>query len=190
MYEKYYGFSKEPFNLNLDPRFFFPTENFKEAWNSLIYGITNQKGFILVTGEKGIGKTTLIGLIHLYFAIKDPKIKIVPVFRPFFSLEEYIEEILRKLQSPVLRRSKSYMISQFNNFLIQKSSSGETLAILFDESVDIPADLRGLEYLKYADAYGLAIVLGQWLLDNVKEVDQSALNAEIDKKILQKYKRR
>ncbi len=137
MYEKYYGFSKEPFNLNLDPRFFFLTKNFKEAWNSLIYGITNQKGFILVTGEKGIGKTTLIGLINLYFAITDPKIRVIPIFRPYRNLEEYVEEILRKMGFPVFRGTKSSMISQFINFLRQKSSNGEILAIMFDESQNL-----------------------------------------------------
>ena len=134
MYEKFYGFSKEPFNLNLDPRFFFLTKNFEEAWNSLIYGIANRKGFILVTGKKGIGKTTLIGLLHLYFAITDPKIKIIPIFRPCYSLEEYIEEILGKLKFPVMRRAKSYMLSQFNHVLMQGHAKGETLAIMFDES--------------------------------------------------------
>jgi general secretion pathway protein A len=137
MYEKYYGFSKEPFNLNLDLRFFFLTKNFEEAWNSLIYGITNRKGFILVTGEEGVGKTTLIGLINLYFAITNPKIRIIPIFRPCFNLEEYIEEILRKLRFPVFRGTKSSMILQFNNFLRQRSSNGEILAIIFDESQNL-----------------------------------------------------
>ena len=134
MYEKYYGFSKEPFNLNLDPRFFFLTKNFKEAWNSLIYGITNRKGFILVTGEEGIGKTTLIGLITLYFSITKPKIKIIPIFRPYCNLDKYVEDILGKMRFPVYRGTKSSMISQFNNFLRQRSSDdNETLAIVFDE---------------------------------------------------------
>jgi general secretion pathway protein A len=137
MYEKYYGFSEEPFNLNLDPRFFFLTKNFEEAWNSLIYGITNRKGFLLVTGEEGVGKTTLIGLIHLYFAITNPKIRIIPIFRPCFNLEEYIEEILRKLRFPVFRGTKSSMVLQFNNFLRQGSSKGEILAIMFDESQNL-----------------------------------------------------
>jgi len=141
MYEKYYGFSKEPFSLNLDPRFFFLTENFKEAWNSLIYGITNRKGFILITGEEGIGKTTLIGLINLYFTINDPKIRIIPIFRPYRNLEEYIEGILRKLRFPVKRGAKSYMISQFNNFLSQGSSDGETLALVFDESQNLTNEI-------------------------------------------------
>jgi general secretion pathway protein A len=141
MYEKYYGFSKEPFDLNLDPRFFFLTKNLKEAWNSLIYGITNRKGFILVTGDKGIGKTTLIGLLHLYFAITNPKIKIIPVFRPYYSVEEYIEEILRQSQIPVMRRAKSYMISQFNHFLMEGSAKGETLAIMFDETQNLSNEI-------------------------------------------------
>jgi type II secretory pathway predicted ATPase ExeA len=59
-YNSYYGFSRDPFNLTYDPRFFFLAEGHREALASIIYGVNERKGFILVSGEAGIGKSALI----------------------------------------------------------------------------------------------------------------------------------
>ena len=59
-YTKFYGFSEDPFDISQDPKFFFPSESHNEALASLTYGINQKKGFILILGEDGIGKTTLI----------------------------------------------------------------------------------------------------------------------------------
>jgi len=66
------------------------------------------------------------------------------------------------------------------------SALNKKCAILFNESVDIPVDLKGLEYVKYTDIYELAIELGKWLRDNVEEVDQSALTAKIQEMMLRR----
>ena len=73
-YTKFYGFSENPFDLAPDPKFFFPSEGHSEALASLRYGITNRKGFILILGEAGIGKTLLI---HHLMNTLDAKIKTI-----------------------------------------------------------------------------------------------------------------
>ena len=59
-YTKFYGFSENPFDLSADSKFFFSAESHSEALAALSYGITQRKGFVLILGELGIGKTTLI----------------------------------------------------------------------------------------------------------------------------------
>src|SRR5262252_6352984 len=60
MYKKFFGLRESPFNVNPDPRYLFLTEHTQEALSVLTYGIQNRKGFILLTGEVGTGKTTLL----------------------------------------------------------------------------------------------------------------------------------
>ncbi len=71
-YTKFYGFSENPFDTSPDPKFFFPSESHSEALASLLYGINHKKGFILILGEAGIGKTTLI---HHLINTLDAKVK-------------------------------------------------------------------------------------------------------------------
>ncbi|MFQ5350904.1 MAG: ExeA family protein, partial [Thermoanaerobaculia bacterium] len=59
MYEQFYGFEESPFNITPDPRFLFFSEKHREAFNHLLFGIRERKGFIQITGEVGAGKTTL-----------------------------------------------------------------------------------------------------------------------------------
>ena len=60
MYESFYGFTEPPFSLTPDPRFLWPSETHEEGFATLYYGITRRKGFLLLTGEVGTGKTTLL----------------------------------------------------------------------------------------------------------------------------------
>ena len=60
MYKKFFGLKESPFNVNPDPRYLYLTPNTQEALACLTYGIETRKGFILLTGEVGTGKTTLI----------------------------------------------------------------------------------------------------------------------------------
>ncbi len=59
MYNEFYGFREAPFNITPDPRFLFFSDKHREAFNHLLYGIRERKGFIQLTGEVGAGKTTL-----------------------------------------------------------------------------------------------------------------------------------
>src|ERR1700734_4527423 len=60
MYQRFFGLRESPFNVNPDPRYLFMTAQIQEALAGLMYGIQNRKGFILLTGEVGTGKTTLL----------------------------------------------------------------------------------------------------------------------------------
>jgi general secretion pathway protein A len=79
MYEDFYGLAEEPFALNPDPRFFFSTQNHRDVLNLMVYGIAERRGFILLTGERGTGKTALIQ--HLLQTIA-PDIKAISFHPP------------------------------------------------------------------------------------------------------------
>jgi general secretion pathway protein A len=133
MYQNFFGFSEEPFNLNLDPRFIFLTERHRKILSLIVYGIKERKGFILLTGEKGVGKTTLVCIIYLYLTTIDQKVKAIPIFQPNSTVEEYLETILRILRLPEKEGNRNFKISQLNDYMMEKSARGETLAVIFDE---------------------------------------------------------
>src|SRR5438034_3632856 len=60
MYNSYFGFRESPFSITPDPRFFYTNPVYLEAYANLRYGIEAKKGFIVITGEVGTGKTTLL----------------------------------------------------------------------------------------------------------------------------------
>jgi len=76
-YDRFYGFSKDPFDPQPDPRRIFLTDNVREVWNSILSGIDQRKGFLFLTGEKGMGKTTLISLICLYLSTNGRRVKVI-----------------------------------------------------------------------------------------------------------------
>ena len=65
MYEQFYGFREAPFNLTPDPRFLFFSDRHREAFNHILFGIQERKGFIQLTGEIGAGKTTVCRAIRI-----------------------------------------------------------------------------------------------------------------------------
>jgi type II secretory pathway predicted ATPase ExeA len=134
MYKDFYGFSKDPFNFSPDPRFIFLTQHHREVLNSMIYGITERRGFILLSGETGTGKTTLVR--HL-IQVLDPKIKAIPVYQPPKSFDELLEVLLRNLNLPLGERSKRIMWSRFIDYISQDGGHYENYAIIVDDAQDL-----------------------------------------------------
>ncbi len=131
MFNEGYGFSEEPFGLTPDPRFFFSTENFREVLDSLIYHIEKSDGFALVTGEIGVGKTTLIQQL---LQMLGPAIQAIPIYHPAETLDGLLEAILQQLPPPSEGRASSSMMSKFYDYLNQKSARDETVVIILDEA--------------------------------------------------------
>jgi general secretion pathway protein A len=138
MYKDFYGFSENPFNSSLDPRFIFLTQHHREILNSMIYGITERRGFILLSGELGTGKTTLVR--HL-IQILDPKIKAIPVYQPPKSFDELLEVLLRNLNLPLGERSKRVLWSQFIDYISQDGGPYDNFAIVADDAQDLSKEL-------------------------------------------------
>jgi general secretion pathway protein A len=134
MYKEFYGFSEEPFALKPDPEFLFLTEYHKNVLDSLMQGITGRKGYLLVTGETGTGKTILL---HQLMLMLDPKVKAVLLNQPSETFDELLKNILRDLDLPLGEQGKSFMLLQLHEYSLQKSSQEETLLILVDEAQEL-----------------------------------------------------
>ncbi len=136
MYRKYYGFLEEPFALNPDPRFLFLARSHFEALSSMISGIKERKGIIVVTGEVGVGKTLLL---HTLLKDLSQKIKTAFIFNSNLDLEDLLATILRDLEAPVDKGDgkASSPIHQFERYLVEQLTRDETVTVLIDEAQNL-----------------------------------------------------
>jgi len=89
MYTDFYGFSDEPFSLNPDPRSFFLARHHRQVFTAMVRGISHRRGVILLTGERGVGKTAFLAWVYLYLSTRGRK-KVIPLFRSPDTLEEIL----------------------------------------------------------------------------------------------------
>jgi general secretion pathway protein A len=136
-YRNFYGFSRDPFDPQPDPRLIFLTEKVGEVWSSILSGITREKRFLLLTGEKGMGKTTLISLIYLYLATKSSKVNVVPIFDSPKKMEEILQRLLRGLGCSPIEESKSRMLFQLEQVLAKGMAREGTVTLIIDEAQNL-----------------------------------------------------
>ncbi len=159
-YTRFYGFSEIPFDISPDPKFFFPSASHSEALASLRYGITHKKGFILILGEAGIGKTTL-----LHYLINTLDVNVKPLFFPqsLSHFEQMLQEMLTMLDLSPALKTKGSMIHELYDHLIGCLTRDETVAIIIDEAqnigLDVIEEVRLLANLETSTAKLLQIVL-------------------------------
>lgn len=135
MYEEFYGLKEKPFNMTPDPEYLFLTERHKEALAHLIYGIEQRRGFIVVTGEVGTGKTTLCRALLSQFG-EDTRIALV--LNPMMSEEELLSTILNEFYIHIEGRSKKELLDQLDSFLIEQHSQGRNVVLVIDEAQNLP----------------------------------------------------
>jgi general secretion pathway protein A len=134
MHKESFNFSENPFIFSHDPGFFFMTENHKEVLDSLVYGINEQKGFILLTGEVGTGKTTIIHELMTYL---DSSTKAFPIYQPTNNVDALLEEVIQGPEFPLVERNRDSLASTFNNYLIERSARGQNSVLIIDEAQEL-----------------------------------------------------
>lgn len=182
MYRKFYRLTRNPFEISPDPYFFYPTPRHNEALANLNYGVQRRKGFVVVTGEVGTGKTLLVRC--LLEALNRNQISFAYVFNPRLSVLDFLRYMLTDLRLPMTGKTKSEMLAHLNNYLIARFRRGSTAALIVDEaqllSWELLEEIRLLTNLETSQQKLLQIVL----------VGQPELDQKLDSPHLRQLKQR
>lgn len=135
MYLDFYRFREKPFNLTPDPRFVFLSKNHKEAFAHLLFGIQSHAGFILLTGEVGSGKTTV--LRTLLGQLDADHHRTALIFNPCLSPVDLLKNINREFGIPTDLPSASDLLDSLNQFLLKENGEGRTVVLVIDEAQDL-----------------------------------------------------
>jgi type II secretory pathway predicted ATPase ExeA len=139
MYKSFFGLRALPFGASPDPRFLCMMPQIREALACLQYGIATRKGFVVMTGEVGTGKTTLLKTVLSSFA-KD-RFYTAFIFNPRLDVLDFLEFVLTDFGIPPKARTKSGMLLQLNSWLIERFRNHELCAIVVDEAQNLSAEL-------------------------------------------------
>ncbi len=138
MYEDYFGFDRLPFSITPDPRFFYDNPGNREAFAGLHYGIEGRKGFIVITGEVGTGKTTLL---KVFMQRAPVTIRTAFVFNPKLSSTELLRSILNDLGIAASTENPGTLTRQLNDYLIEQLKKRHIVALLVDEAQHLSSEL-------------------------------------------------
>ncbi len=134
MYNNFYGFREAPFNQTPDSSFFFPSEKHKTALDALVYAIKQRKGFVVVTGEIGSGKTTVSRTLLRKLG---SDIRSAVITNTFLTPKGIITLILEDLGVAYTPGSKDRLLVQLNNFLIDQARQDQEIVLLIDEAQNL-----------------------------------------------------
>jgi general secretion pathway protein A len=181
MYNSYFGFSVSPFSVTPDPSFFYTNPVYQEAYATLRYGIEAKKGFIVVTGEVGTGKTTLLrklmhnleGTIHSVF-----------IFNTYLNFTELLQVILSDLGLAPKEPNRVTLLQELNDYLITQLKQSHIVAVLVDEAQGLSDEaLEGLRLLSNLET-------DQEKLLQIVLMGQPELERKLDRPSLRQLKQR
>jgi general secretion pathway protein A len=131
MYERFYGLAEPPFSLTPNPRFLFLTDRHREALAQLLYGIQAKKGFIVLTGEAGTGKTTLLNALRRRL---DEQTAVAFVFNSTLAFDDLLEYVLEDLDAPKNGSTRAQRLMTLNTFLTERRRAGLNTILILDEA--------------------------------------------------------
>jgi general secretion pathway protein A len=169
MYKPFFNLTCNPFDLTPDPEFLFATKRHNEALAALYYGVRRHKGFVVLTGEVGTGKTLLLRcLLQLFKQSQD--VAYAYVYNSRLSPTEFLQYILTDFGLPAAGKNKSELLLELGHFVISRGSKKLTTVLIVDEahhlSAEILEEVRLLTNLETTNDKLLQILLvGQPELD-------------------------
>jgi general secretion pathway protein A len=132
MYNAFFGFKESPFSLSPDPAFLYRSPMHEEALANLIYGVQSHKGFIVLTGEVGTGKTTMLECLRDF--LETQYIEFAFLFNSRINADQFFEMIAYDLDLRCTRTSKTEVLFALNHLLIQQANEGRTTVLIVDEA--------------------------------------------------------
>ncbi len=138
VYLQYYGLSEAPFDITPNPRFLFYSAKHREAFNHLLYGIRERKGFVQLTGEVGAGKTTLC---RAMLEQLDGHYATALILNPVMSAQELIKAIAVEFGLPVNGLDRLDTLAVINQFLLQQVERAQDTVLIIDEAQDLTDEL-------------------------------------------------
>ncbi len=138
MYEEFYGLARPPFEMTPDPSFLFLGEAHREGLATLVYGVRSRKGFTLLTGEVGTGKTTLI---HALLGQLDSNATSAFIFNPRLDSLDFFRVLFDEFGIAVRCRTKAEYLMALNQFLIQRMKQDETALLIIDEAQNLSPEM-------------------------------------------------
>ena len=132
LYRAFFGLSDDPFNLSPDPAFLFHSRQHDEALSNLIYGVQARKGFVVLTGEVGTGKTTMLECLrdHLY----EQSVEFAYIFNSRIDTNQFFELIGYDFDLRCDHHSKTEVLMALNEMLLAQAERGGTAVLIVDEA--------------------------------------------------------
>lgn len=183
MYKSFYNLKRNPFDITPDPSFLFPTRRHNEALAALYYGVRRHKGFVVLTGEVGTGKTVLLhSVLQLFRQSRD--VAYAYIFNGRLSPVEFLQYFASDLGLPATAKNKGELLVQIARYVIGRSQRNLTTALIVDEahhlSGEILEEIRLLTNLETPQRKLLQILL----------VGQPELDEKLDSVSLRQLKQR
>ena len=138
MYTEYYGLIRQPFEMSPDPSFLFLGEAHREGLATLVYAVNSGKGFVMLTGEVGTGKTTLL---HALLSQVDSSTNIALIFNPRLDTLGFFRMLFEELGVGPPCDSKAEYLLALNQYLIQKLAANERVLLIIDEAQTLSAEM-------------------------------------------------
>lgn len=176
MYKKFFGLRENPFNVSPDPRYLFVTPHTEEALSCLTYGIQRRKGFVLLSGEVGTGKTTLINKLLEWLHREGHATAFI--FNPRLSEDQFFEFMMADFGIECDVRSKTQILLRLNQWLLERYRAGETAALIVDEAQNLsPVVLEEIRLLTNFETYSEKLL--QIILSGQPELDMKLRQPEL-----------
>lgn len=157
MYSEFYGLTGRPFQLTPDPRFYFDSATHRKAMAYLGYGLAQGEGFIVITGDIGTGKTTLVG--HLMATIDKQRLTAVKVVSTQIEGDDMLRMAAQAMGIMTEGIEKAQVLDRIERFLIAEAHSGKRTLLIVDEAQNLPvSSLEELRMLSNFQVDGQALL--------------------------------
>ena len=134
MYEEFFGFDEKPFSLTPNTKFLYLSDKHEAVLRTLLFGIENRYGFLMLTGEVGSGKTTSIRALLNLLA---DTVETSCIFNPLISTFDLVKSINRDFGNACEAKSVQEQLSTLNDFLLKNSRAGKTAVVIIDEAQNL-----------------------------------------------------